>query len=236
MIRCREAQSNVLYPTEVDDELFGDGGFQTFPPTSPIASARTPTSVSSLNQTFSWLRGWNFTTDLYRVLEHAVDHFRGRRPRPETVSFVQNIFGDSGASQSSVLNDVMIMYANMPQRFKETPPVTFDQAEDRYSFQAANIAATIQVRLSICPTDCHNGWLKETLARPHGSICSSWCDDRTKMPSRQRTPPWIWESARGLLTGNQLASGKSRMLSVREGAMPITLLHSSTIWPESVQS
>src|SRR5690348_2025475 len=34
---------------------------------------------------------------------------------------------------------------NLPLLFKETQPITFDTKQDRYSFQAANIAATIQL-------------------------------------------------------------------------------------------
>lgn len=45
----------------------------------------------------------------------------------------------------------MTLYTALPQRFKETPAITLDLAEDRYSFQAANIAATMQVIVG-CPS------------------------------------------------------------------------------------
>jgi hypothetical protein len=39
----------------------------------------------------------------------------------------------------------MQMYINLPQCFKETPPVTYGIKQDRFGFQAANITATIQL-------------------------------------------------------------------------------------------
>lgn len=113
--------------------------------TSPGILGQNPGSSYPATGTISWLRGWNFTTSLYRILEHAVDQFHRRRPQDHQTSRVQAIFAQSALSQSSVLNEVMLMYGSLPQRFKETRPVTKDVSEDRYNFQAANIAATVQL-------------------------------------------------------------------------------------------
>ena len=122
----------------MDDETFDDTGFFDVPGTSPSA----PKAI----QPKSWLCGWNFTTDLYRVLEHAVDHFRTRRTRMQQKSFLHNIFEiDDSVSQAHVRDRVMDMYKNLPPQFKSTQPVTQDPKQDRFGFQAANIAATVQL-------------------------------------------------------------------------------------------
>jgi len=103
-------------------------------PTAPFSSISSP----------NWLRGWNFTTDLYRILEHALDHFRRRRLKQRMPSPFR-AYSDDFPLQTSVMDTVMSMYAQLPQRFKETRPVTADPTKDRYSFQSANIVATLQV-------------------------------------------------------------------------------------------
>lgn len=93
----------------------------------------------------NWLRGWNFTTDLYRILEHALDHFRQKRLKNQIPSPFR-AYDDDLLLHGSVMDTVMSMYAQLPPRFKETRPITTDPTEDRYSFQAANIVASLQVR------------------------------------------------------------------------------------------
>lgn len=145
--RYREAQCDVLYPTEVDDECFDDDGFGVASETSLPNVGPSPSRMMESIGATCWLSGWNFTTDLYRILEHAMDNFRSRRARLQKRSFLSEIFGDRNAlvSQSSVADSVMNMYKNLPQRFKETPPITFDMREDRFGFQSANIVATVQL-------------------------------------------------------------------------------------------
>ncbi|KAK5211313.1 hypothetical protein LTR47_007963 [Exophiala xenobiotica] len=146
VIRCREQQSNVSYPTEIDDELFSDSGFSSRASMSPAVIGPSPSRNGVQVQSSSWLCGWNFITDLYRVLEHVITHFRDRRSRLHKRSFLHDIFKDQpGVSQSSVRDSVMQMYINLPQCFKETHPITYDIKQDRFGFQAANITATIQL-------------------------------------------------------------------------------------------
>lgn len=93
----------------------------------------------------SWLHGWNFTTELYRILEHAMDDFHRRRPQNIGPLSPSDLFVRDAPSQSVVLEKVMSMHAELPDRFKETRTVVSDMIEDRFSFQAANIAAMLQV-------------------------------------------------------------------------------------------
>lgn len=146
IIRYREAQCDVLYPTEIDDDMFDDNGFTTVSDNSPPIIGPSPSRAMDGVRETSWLCGWNFTTDLYRILEHAMDNFRTRRARLQKKTFLSEIFGDKNdVSQSAVCDSVMNMYANLPERFKHTPPITFDAKEDRFGFQAANIIATVQL-------------------------------------------------------------------------------------------
>lgn len=147
VIRCREQQSNVSYTTEIDDELFDDSGYRFGEKpidTPPVVIGPSPTHPALNVRTSSWLCGWNFTTDLYRVMEHVITHFRDKRRHKR--SFLNDIFGEAPAVPASNVRDsIMAMYNNLPQCFKETQPVTCDANQDRYGFQAANITATVQL-------------------------------------------------------------------------------------------
>lgn len=143
VIRCREQQCNVLYPTEIDDEHFDDSGYRSSAE-SPLVIGPSPSQTGTHVQSKSWLSGWNFTTDLYRILEHVITHFRDRRRGKR--SFLTEIFGDrTNISAAAVRDSIMNMYANLPRCFKETQPITCDMTLDRYGFQAANITATVQL-------------------------------------------------------------------------------------------
>lgn len=147
VIRCREQQSNVSYTTELDDEHFDDSGYRFGEKpsgASPVVIGPSPTHPALNVRTSSWLCGWNFTTDLYRVMEHVITHFRDKRRHKR--SFLNDIFGENPAVPAGNVRDsIMAMYNNLPQCFKETQPVTCDANQDRYGFQAANITATVQL-------------------------------------------------------------------------------------------
>jgi len=124
VIRCREQQSNVSYPTELDDELISDQGYNQ-EVTSPVDIGPSPGDRPGVVKGSSWLCGWNFTTDLYRLLEHVIIHFRDRKRHRRT--FINRVFGDATiVSASSVKDDIMAMYANLPQCFKEIKDITYD--------------------------------------------------------------------------------------------------------------
>ena len=140
VIRCRESQSHVPYPSEIDDEFFSDAGYNQ--PNFPVAPFPTQQGITNPD---SWLHGWNFTTELYRILEHAMDDFHRRRPSDTSApSLASHLFGRD--MPNDVLNRIMSMHAQLPQKFKIAPAESDKNGlEDRSSFQAANIAATLQL-------------------------------------------------------------------------------------------
>lgn len=129
--RCREQQVNVGYTTELDDELFSDAGYtqQPEPAVSPVDIGPSPGGRWGEVRSGSWLCGWNFTTDLYRVLEHVITSFRDRKRHKR--AFLNDMFGadrTAAVSTSSVCDSVMSLYGNLPRCFKEFPEVTCDPA------------------------------------------------------------------------------------------------------------
>ena len=124
--RVREQQVNVAYTTELDDELFNDLGYN-HPIQSPTDDVPSPNSNLGTIRTSSWLCGWNFTTDLYRILEHIIGNFRDRKRHKRT--FIDGIFGShTEASASSVRDSISHLYESLPRCFKQFPQVTCDPA------------------------------------------------------------------------------------------------------------
>lgn len=122
------ANARVHYPTEVVDELI-----------TPLATLPSP------QPTTSWLRGWNFTTDLYLTLEHASNRLRARHARSDDRIDIAAVFGVPASSSSStaVLASITAHYAALPAHFKMFAPPTGDRVRDIFGFQAANIQATL---------------------------------------------------------------------------------------------
>jgi hypothetical protein len=182
MIRCREKQSRVLYPSELDDEMFLPAGISNV--LSSLEMQRDSSVFKpTVTDTSSWLHGWNFTTDLYRILEHAIDVHRGR-PQNTVPFSPSDLFHQSAPPQSEVLDKIMRMHENLPSRLKETRGVVGKLTADRYSFQAANIAATLQVSF-------HSSYLAQFLieqAGTYGPIHSRRRYSRPEMRHRSRTP------------------------------------------------
>jgi len=135
VVRCQEAQSKVSYPSEVEDELFTDSGYHL--PSSIHSTFPTHTITNSE----SWLHGWNFTTDLYRILEHIVDDSRRSRDLKTGRFTPSDIFGRDVIDQKTILGKAMLMHEQLPARFKDAKM----GQEEKFSFQAANIALTLQL-------------------------------------------------------------------------------------------
>jgi len=128
-IRTQEVHLNVRYPNEIDD--------------GTVAS--TKIEVPAGQHRVSWLVGWNFTIDLYRVLEHVVNKSRAKRFSHDDRRSVDSlVFGDA-FSEKSVMATMLNMYYALPPQFKATPHMTGDTTQDTYAFQAANIQATLQL-------------------------------------------------------------------------------------------
>lgn len=145
VIRYREAHSLVHYPSEVDDEFITQHGYGV-PLVSPESTSLPPSNVTIVSrQPINWLRGWNFTTDLYRILEHVVDGNRSRLSSANGTTEVWSLFEQSSISEPVVMDHVRTMYSALPSQFRETPPTTGDMSEDLFGFQAANIQATLQL-------------------------------------------------------------------------------------------
>ncbi|KAL5334130.1 fungal-specific transcription factor domain-containing protein [Aspergillus crustosus] len=137
VIRHREAQSNVRYPGEVKDEFIAKNELGV----SPASVEHTGAIAPQVN----WITGWNFTTDMYRILEHALDSQRQRQPPNNGLTDVCSLFRPAQAAGSWLMDRVLTMYAALPPQFRETPPVTGDLAHDIFGFQSANIQATLQL-------------------------------------------------------------------------------------------
>lgn len=153
MIHHRGFSAAVSYPSEIGDFLPAIPSDPRYPPPSTRAATQT-----------SWLRGWNFTTDLYRVLERVMDVIASTR-RPTTgppqltilapyistaeLSARGHPMGSSPVRTplGSVMPYVNGLYDALPDTFKHVRPMTGDLEVDIGSFQAANIVVTIYVRL-----------------------------------------------------------------------------------------
>lgn len=146
IVRCREKQSNVAYPTEVDDEFITDNAIVQ-PSAGQQAIGHATALPDSRISNDCWLSGWNFITDLYRILEHALTRSRGRNSRAREYPSLQEIFpGDPNIAEASVCDSILHqMYLDLPQCFKETPNMTLNTKEDRFAFQAANITGSLQL-------------------------------------------------------------------------------------------
>lgn len=145
VIRSREYQSSVSYPTEADDDMFDDAGFAsiTVPNGQPDTS---PGALHSDSGAISWIAGRNIVIDLYRVLEHIMMRLCARNSRAQRQTLIDEVLHASDSlSQEAVLASVMQMHANLPQCFKTTNPITSKPRLDRFGFQAADIIATVQL-------------------------------------------------------------------------------------------
>lgn len=124
LIQQRGAQSCVAYPTEVADD--SDLG-----PLATGASQNMPT----------WMRGWNFTTDIYRVLELLVDHLRMERAFQFGPSSPFDLRSrgilpllDKGRI-SDLLQAVEDGYERLEPQFKTVEPYTGVASQDIFGFQ-----------------------------------------------------------------------------------------------------
>jgi len=130
VIRNREAFSNVGYPAELMDEtLLHSRGYNT----------------AGQEEVVNWMMGFNFVTDLYRLLEHARDHIQARRAPPGRTPFARNPFVAAEPSHLAILEMIMSAYMTLPGCLRNIHQPTNNLCEDIYSFQAANIAATLQL-------------------------------------------------------------------------------------------
>jgi hypothetical protein len=119
MVRSPEAQANVNYPQGMHHPAFvhgRDGNFE------------------------DWFAGWNYTTDLYRLLEHAMTKFRSSRHGH--TSILTDLFIESTSSIASAL--AAVEERLLPQFAKAFHP-SDDNGRNRSGFQATNILSTLNL-------------------------------------------------------------------------------------------
>ncbi|KAK5736218.1 hypothetical protein LTR17_007558 [Elasticomyces elasticus] len=135
----QETHSNVRYPVEVNDEDL-------------TAEPASPTDDNC------WLRGWNFTTDLYRMLEHSVKRMRRNKALHNGHSPVTHLLLSDDIPDMQVMDNVLGAYYQLPARFRALgAPTAGDRSQILFGFQAANIQTTLQlVRMTLFSTDLNN--------------------------------------------------------------------------------
>ena len=144
-MRHRQSLSNVLYPAVVrNDEHITDAGSQT-------CSAEE-----------SYVTGWNFAIDLYKVIEYLIDRSRARKVQNgvRSASPLDTIIDQSHPEPSarSLLEMMETMHDRLPSVFKSVRPMSGNDEVDCFGFQckqasgqqfelivsAANIILTLQ--------------------------------------------------------------------------------------------
>jgi hypothetical protein len=172
--RCREAQSQVAYASEIEDEDFSDAGYN-----HPSSHMIPQQSITNPN---SWLHGWNFVTELYRILEHAMDDFYQRTSSRVGPVSLGDLFGNGIPHQSHALNRVMSMYSDLPPMFKEPQEISQNgkqqsSLDKNVGFQSANITATLHhVRMILTSP------AEETVDQKY-AIARDLLDGLTKIPA-----------------------------------------------------
>ncbi|CAK7206279.1 hypothetical protein SEUCBS139899_009066 [Sporothrix eucalyptigena] len=141
-IHWQESHAKVEYPTGISEDRGANGwhalaaGANNSEPSPSMQQAVSPRSVED---PAAWMVGWNYTTDLYRILEHNLNKLRSRSSK-------FNLLGETttpGSFRTSSQDRVTELYAALPSVFKQLQPATGDPARDIFSFQAANIQATM---------------------------------------------------------------------------------------------
>lgn len=124
-MRQRAAQSCVRYPAEVydDDDIIE-------------SQSRLPE-----NETVSFIRGWNFTTDLYRILERVTEFQRTREvnqvlPGRHLSDMFSGVdMSNAKPNRQEVLATMRDLFEELPAEFKSARPMNGDIMLERYGFQ-----------------------------------------------------------------------------------------------------
>ncbi|ERS96170.1 uncharacterized protein SPSK_00041 [Sporothrix schenckii 1099-18] len=99
----------------------------------------------------NWMAGWNYTTELYRILEHAIVDFRSKRTMHTTVLWrtEQTTSSRSGSGSESrstaILQQLQKMQSNLLPQFAQAAMKSSDSGSNRSGFQVANILCTIHL-------------------------------------------------------------------------------------------
>jgi hypothetical protein len=102
----------------------------------------------------SFLQGWNFTTDMYRILEHLVGRLKHRKKGSDAIS---DMFLTPGPSSIDIMDYLSAKYLALPAVYQSARVMTGDDTHDRFGFQAANITITFQtVKLALASAENHS--------------------------------------------------------------------------------
>ncbi|ORX34866.1 hypothetical protein BD324DRAFT_635405 [Kockovaella imperatae] len=140
IVRHRQSQTNVRYPVEVVND-----------------DAISPSGCLPASGVSTFIRGWNITTDLYRILEHLVDRMRCTqlRPSPSGVARTDTVialFTAPGPSVKEIRQLVDATCGQLGPEFQQAHAMTGDLDMDRYGFQVANLTLTAQTAYMILAT------------------------------------------------------------------------------------
>lgn len=119
MIRLPEAQLNVGYPVGLHHPAFvpgRDGDFE------------------------DWFAGWNATTDLYRILEHAIVEFRASRNQHTSI-----LHKPAQSSSLAIQQRLSKVQDSLSPQFGQIFARSSDSGKNRCGFQATKILFTIHL-------------------------------------------------------------------------------------------
>jgi len=167
--RFRENRINVNYPSELHDALISDEGYihgNSMKPDYPKVSSSG--GYERIRQLGHWIHGWNFTIDLYRALSRCnyFETMYDGEPRGYEIPFGVD---EAIELSESASDDIMSLYAGLPQRFKEwqperpLPSILF--TDDYQDVQAVHILLTLQlVRMTLVNKSSHLKSAEEKIA------------------------------------------------------------------------
>ncbi|KAJ3457981.1 hypothetical protein MRS44_012090 [Fusarium solani] len=132
--RIREAKTSVKYPAEVFDDV-----------------DITETGILQIPDRVSFLRGWNFCTDLYRLLQYLDDTFKTQQQftRDEPGSAVSSLLSRLRSPKnfsSEMLHLISDLHAELPDELKRVKAITGDPQSDRYGLIVSSGKPNIHLR------------------------------------------------------------------------------------------
>ncbi|KAM0192259.1 hypothetical protein ACHAPI_008433 [Fusarium lateritium] len=188
LIRCSETQCDVGYPSGLHHPAFvagRDGQFE------------------------EWFFGWNLTTDLYRLLEHAVMNLRFRRRKQKSI--LQDY---SGPDISQVMMKLSELQHQILPQFGSAASRSSDSGRNRCGFQACNILCTIHLTRMMVSLASHQD-IKVA------------CQAAQEMMQNMNSIPHEYIRATGSPLLQQLAGVGHMLLSTAKKSMSISLHYST---------
>ncbi|ORY81296.1 hypothetical protein BCR35DRAFT_352421 [Leucosporidium creatinivorum] len=143
-LEIRERHINVHEPEDVDDEIL----------LAVEEGAREASTIPDGKD--SWMHGWNRATNLYRILEHAVDQLRNSQGTSPSTFTAPLITKTDTSVYTSLLSK---LYNDLPPWARTFYDTTINPSWHIYNFQTVNILITMQNARII--STCSNGFTTE---------------------------------------------------------------------------